>query len=289
MPMDALPDAVLEELRAWNTPSVSNAVELFDVRPRNEGFASGEIRCIFPHFPVMVGYAVTATIRAATQPPPDARARTLALYDHVLTVPAPRVVVIKDLDTPQAAGSFWGEVNGNTFKAHGCIGVVTTAACATWTKSRRSVSLLRPLRDRLSRVRARGGDRHSCEIGGLTIHPGDLIHADKHGVMTVPLGSPRARPRGRPSHRGAERALIDFCKSPTSTRTDCASCSGRPQPQAPDGVAARGSTYACEGGNGVWSRGRFESRLQTPDSRLPIPDSGERVSAHDHTSAAEQQ
>ena len=92
--MDPLPDPLLDELRAWNTPSISNAVELFGVRPRNEGFASGEIKCIFPHFPVMVGYAVTATIRAATEPPPDARARVLALYDHVLSIPGPRVVVI---------------------------------------------------------------------------------------------------------------------------------------------------------------------------------------------------
>jgi 4-hydroxy-4-methyl-2-oxoglutarate aldolase len=243
--MDALPDAVLEELRAWNTPSVSNAVELFDVRPRNEGFASGEIRCIFPHFPVMVGYAVTAMIRAATQPPPDARAHTLAMYDHVLTVPAPRVVVIKDLDNPQAIGSFWGEVNGNTFKAHGCIGVVTDGGVRDVDEVEeigfhyfaRSVIVSHAY----VHVEEVG---IPVEIGGLTIRPGDLIHADKHGVMTVPLEIAALVPEAARRIEERERALIDFCKSADFNTQKLRDLQrALPQPQMPAAVAAPGSTY----------------------------------------------
>ena len=49
--------ADLEKLKAFDSGTISNAIESFDVRPRNEGFLSGDIRCQFPKFPPMVGYA----------------------------------------------------------------------------------------------------------------------------------------------------------------------------------------------------------------------------------------
>lgn len=244
--MTTLPDSLLEELRGLNSPSVANAVELFNVRPRNEGFASGEIKCVFPHFPVMVGYAVTATIRANSQPPADARARTLALYDHVLSQPAPRVVVIKDLDNPPAVGSFWGEVNGNTFKAHGCIGVVTDGGVRDVDEVEeigfhyfaRSVIVSHAY----IHVVESG---IPVEIGGLTINPGDLIHADKHGVMTIPYEIAPMIPEAARRIEERERALINYCKSAEFT-TEGLRCLQQtlPQPQAPDRATTSGTSYA---------------------------------------------
>ena len=244
--MTTLTESLLDELRALNSPSVSNAVELFNVRPRNQGFASGEIKCIFPHFPVMVGYAVTGTIRANTQPPPDARARTLALYDHVLSLPAPRVVVLKDLDNPPAVGSFWGEVNGNTFKAHGCIGVVTDGGVRDVDEVEgigfhyfaRSVIV--------SHAYIHVVDVGiPVEIGGLTIRPGDLIHADKHGVMTIPHDIAPLIPEAARRIEERERALINYCKSPEFTSEGLRELQQRlPQPQAPDRAATADTSYA---------------------------------------------
>jgi 4-hydroxy-4-methyl-2-oxoglutarate aldolase len=241
---EPLPESVLDALRAWNTPSIANAVELFDVRPRNEGFASGAIRCIFPHFPVMVGYAVTASIRAASPPPPDARAQTLALYDHVLSMPGPRVVVIKDLDDPPAIGSFWGEVNGNTFRAHGCIGVVTDGGVRDVDEVEgigfhyfaREVIVSHAYIHVVEVGRP-------VEIGGLTIHPGDLIHGDKHGVMTVPREIAHLVPEAAQRIEERERALIDYCKSPGFTSEGLRELQRTlPQPQAPErGTTAAGS------------------------------------------------
>jgi regulator of RNase E activity RraA len=216
--MESLPDSLLDELRQWNTPSISNAVELFDVRPRSEGFASGQIRCIFPHFPIMVGYAATATIRAATPPPPEARAQTLRLYEHVLAIPSPRIIVIQDLDSPPAIGSFWGEVNGNTFKAHGAIGVVTDGGVRDVDEVEeigfhyfaRSV-IVSHAYVHVVEVGI------PVEVGGLTIRPGDLLHGDKHGVMTVPHEIAHLVPEAARRIEERERALIDYCKSPDFT------------------------------------------------------------------------
>ena len=35
---------ILEKLRQYDTPTVLNVIELFEVRPRHEGFINGEIK-----------------------------------------------------------------------------------------------------------------------------------------------------------------------------------------------------------------------------------------------------
>jgi hypothetical protein len=49
----------LEALRQIDSPTVSNAIEHFGVRPRVEGYAGWELRCAFPEQGTMLGYAVT--------------------------------------------------------------------------------------------------------------------------------------------------------------------------------------------------------------------------------------
>ncbi len=176
---------VLEALRRYDSPTLSNAIETFDVRPRDEGFASMEIRCLFPDLGVMVGYAATATIRA--------RGRGEGAGDHsrlwalVRSLPEPRVVVVQDLDDPPGHGALWGEVQSSIYKALGCAGAVTDGC----------VRDLKEVRDMGFHFFASGpGVSHAyvrlesvgdpVHVGGLTVRPGDLIHADQHGVLLVP-------------------------------------------------------------------------------------------------------
>ena len=62
------PPGVLEQLRALDTCTVSNAIERLDVRLRNEGFTDISVRCLSPSLPPMVGYAATGRIRTAAAP-----------------------------------------------------------------------------------------------------------------------------------------------------------------------------------------------------------------------------
>ncbi|MDQ2784322.1 MAG: RraA family protein, partial [Chloroflexota bacterium] len=52
----------LDALRAMNSPTIANAIETFNYRPRNEGFMDSSIRCILPELGAMVGYAATCVI-----------------------------------------------------------------------------------------------------------------------------------------------------------------------------------------------------------------------------------
>jgi 4-hydroxy-4-methyl-2-oxoglutarate aldolase len=163
---------------------LSNAIETFDVRPRDEGYMSMEIRCLFPELGPMVGYAATATIRAKR----PGRGDQTALYRHVRDVATPRVVVVQDLDDPPGHGSLWGEVNATIFGALGCAGCVTNG-CVRDLKEARAMGFQFFARGpgvshAYVRVESAG---QPVTVGGLRVSSRDLIHADQHGVLLIPI------------------------------------------------------------------------------------------------------
>src|SRR5262245_25192093 len=64
----ALSASDLELLRRYDTPTICNVVELFDLYPRTAGYMDGRIVACYPKLPPMVGYASTATFRSASPP-----------------------------------------------------------------------------------------------------------------------------------------------------------------------------------------------------------------------------
>lgn len=177
---------VLERLRGYSTPTVSNGLEQLNVRPWNEGFMGPEIRCLFPELGPMVGHAVTATIRAAM---PDTNRRGPSrseYYDYVLSIPEPRVLVIQDLD-PRPVGAFWGEVQSHVHRALGVEGVVTNGGVRDLDEVRELGFHFFAAAVLVSHAYVHLVDIGTpVEVGGLVVRPGELVHADKHGVMTIP-------------------------------------------------------------------------------------------------------
>ena len=74
---------MIDALRKITSPSVANAIETFSARPRHEGFMSSRVRALFPELGPLVGYAVTAVIRAEPQPMPGHRSSTYGWWDYV--------------------------------------------------------------------------------------------------------------------------------------------------------------------------------------------------------------
>ena len=123
-----IPPGDLELLRQYDTPTVCNVVELFDLRPAAAGYMDGSIQACFPRLPPMVGYASTATFRSAA--PPRTGNVYAGLAEQVASfaeLPGPAVVVFQDLDNPVAAATF-GEVMCTTYKAFGAAGLITSGA-----------------------------------------------------------------------------------------------------------------------------------------------------------------
>ena len=191
MPTRALKPAQLEQFRRLSTCLVASAIETFRVRLPNTGFANSSIKCIFKDQPAMAGYAATARMRSSS--PRMEASKSYDYYDrsdwwnNIQTIPAPRVVVIEDVDTPPGLGAFVGEVHANILLALGCIGIVTNGAV-------RDLSDIQPTEFQMfagnvsvshaySHIFDFGG---AVQVGGLTVRPGDLIHGDCHGVQIVP-------------------------------------------------------------------------------------------------------
>jgi 4-hydroxy-4-methyl-2-oxoglutarate aldolase len=204
----------LDALRKITSPSVANAIETFKVRPREEGNVSSQIRALFPELPPMVGYAVTALIRSERGPIDGHRASVFGWWDCVLSIPAPRVIVVHDLDDPRGQGAQWGEVQANIHKALGCVGVVTDGSVRDLEEVRRLGFQFCAAHVSVSHANVHMVDFGiPVKVGGLWVKPGDLIHGDQHGVVTIPHEIAAQIPEAIAKVEADERRIISVCQS----------------------------------------------------------------------------
>lgn len=213
--MTSLTRSEFDSLRALETCSASNAVELFEVRLRNEGFVHGTARCHFPKLPPMLGYAATAVIRSSA-PPMAGRCyyHRMDWWNYLLTIPEPRVMVLQDVDRTPGIGAFVGEIHANIALALQCVGCVTNGAVRDLKAVEELDFYLFSGNVAVSHAYAHiveFGD--AVEIGGLKIRPGDLVHGDRHGVHTIPLSIAPKVPEKAAEIERMEKGLIQFCRS----------------------------------------------------------------------------
>jgi 4-hydroxy-4-methyl-2-oxoglutarate aldolase len=205
----------LEQLQQLDTCAVSNAIEQFRVRTRNEGFVNGAVRCIFPHLPPAVGYAVTARIRSSSTPIAGRCYYDRAdWWSYVLTIPAPRFIVAKDVDDRPGVGALFGEIHANICRALRCTAYVTNGAVRDLPGI--EAAGLQVFAGNLAVSHAYA---HVVEFGepveicGLRIRPGDLLHGDMHGVHSIPISIAPEIPRVVSEMAEMEKELIKFCRS----------------------------------------------------------------------------
>ena len=212
---ETVSDAVFKQLKALDTCTVSNAIERLNVRLRNEGFVVGASECRFPSLPPMLGYAVTGRIRSSS-PPMTGRCYydRIDFWRYVATLPAPRVMVLEDVDPVPGSGAFVGEMHAAIGLALDCVGYVTNGAA-------RDLPAVEALGFHLfsGSVSVSHAYAHltefgePVEIGGLKISPGDLIHGDCHGVQVIPIEIAGRIPQVAAKIEGSENELKRFCQS----------------------------------------------------------------------------
>jgi regulator of RNase E activity RraA len=222
MTMNCLDPGQLEQLRSIGTCIVASAIEVFGVRLQNTGFASSRVHCMFPNCPPIVGYAATARIRSA-QPPMDGRNyyRRTDWWNHILSIPAPRVVVIEDVDDPPGVGAFVGAVNANILMALGCTALITNGAVRDLREVETTGFQMFAGNVSVSHAYAHvfdfGGE---VEMAGLKIRPGALLHGDRHGVLTVPIEIASKVPAAAHEIIQRRQQLIGLCKAPNLSMDD---------------------------------------------------------------------
>ncbi len=215
-PVPPLTTEELDALRRLDACTLSNAIETFHVRLRNEGFMHGSVRCLFPQLQPMVGYAATMMIRGAAPAfaGPAYHDRT-DLWEYIQSVPAPRVVVVQDTASRTGLGSLVGEVHMNILQTLGCVGVVTNGAVRDLPSAAAAGFHLFAGNVTVSHAYVHivefGGP---VEVAGLSVHSGDLLHGDLHGVQFIPLKLAGRIPAAAAGIAAKHRAIIDVCRSP---------------------------------------------------------------------------
>jgi regulator of RNase E activity RraA len=215
MPNTPLDPETLETLRLIPTPAVSNAIEVFDVRPRTAGFMGPDVRQMFPALPPIIGYAVTARSVSAHEPGAKGPASRPDYWRHLEAGgPGPRIAVVEDVDQLPPIGAFFGEVNANIHRALGCVGAVTDGGIRDmdevealgfpiWASSVIVSHAYVHLVDFGGTVR----------VGGLVVEPGDLLLADRHGVVDIPLEIAAEIPEAARQIEVREKTIIGYCQS----------------------------------------------------------------------------
>ena len=210
-----LTEEELDALRQFDTCMVANAVETFSLRLRNTGFTSGGIHCMFPDAPPMVGYAVTARLHSGDPPTKGGTFHDRSdFWNRILQFPAPRILVLEDMDHPPGLGAFVGRVHAAILKALGCIGHLTNGAV-------RQLPAVRSMGFQLfaGNVTVSHAYAHIFDIGchvnvgGMEIQPGDLLHGDRHGVVNVPIAIAAQVPDVASHLERRHQKIVEFCGS----------------------------------------------------------------------------
>lgn len=179
---------ILKKLTKFDTPTICNVIELFDVIPRNRGYMDARVKCNFPEFPPVIGYACTASFRSDAPPKGgDAYGSIQKQLEQFAALPGPAMVVFQDLDDPPAAAVF-GEVMCSTYQAFGSAGLITNGAG-------RDLEQVRALKYSVftgSTICSHGYCHMlhlglPVRVGGLMVNQGDLLHGDANGVTSIPV------------------------------------------------------------------------------------------------------
>jgi regulator of RNase E activity RraA len=208
-----LSDEQLEALRRYNTPTISNAIEIFNIRKRHLGFLPHTIRCLFPDLGAIVGYAVTSQTRASysEESSPDIIAD---YFRYVAAQPGPKIAVGQDLDDPPGLGAQFGEVTAAIHRKLGCVGHITSGCPRDLDEVHDLGFQLFGLNPCVSHAYVRLVDfGKPVRIAGVEVRPGDLIHADKHGVCIIPLEVAAKVTEACAEVERMEKPLLDMCRS----------------------------------------------------------------------------
>jgi regulator of RNase E activity RraA len=205
----------LDALRRFDSCMISNAIETFDARLRNTGFADASIRCMFEDAPAMVGYAATACLRSGEPPIVGGSFRDRAdFWNSILEIPAPRILVMEDMDRLPGRGAFVGDMHAAILKALGCIGYVTNGAVRELPAVRAMGFQLFAGNLAVSHAYAHIFEMGTAvRVGGMDVRPGDLLHGDRHGIVNVPVRIAREIPAAAEGLQQAEGKVIDLCRS----------------------------------------------------------------------------
>lgn len=211
----------LDALVEFDTPTICNALEVVMPETRIRGYTVRPLTCGFPDMKPVIGFARTATMRAAGSAEGTAaeqRQRRDAYYRFVDAGPKPALIVIEDLDGADAGyGAWWGEVQSAIHRGMGAVGLVTNGSIRDLPQWAPGFQVL------AGSIGPSHAFAHVEEfdipvtVAGMAVRTGDLVHADRHGAVVVPLAAVRDLPAAARQVAAREAKILAVARAPGCT------------------------------------------------------------------------
>lgn len=213
-------------LESVDSPTIANAVEVFNLRDRTDGFIGGTVRRLIPSDGVMVGHALT--VKVQNRPGPVAgRDGYWEMWTALEAMPKPAVLVMQDVSGAPSRCAYAGEVMATMAQRLGAVGMVTDGG----------------YRD-LDEVQALGmhyfaayavvshGNFEVIDVGtpvtldGARIETGELLHGDANGIVVVPRACLDGLPEAVAAIRERESRFMAFIRGERFTLADARAGTG---------------------------------------------------------------
>jgi regulator of RNase E activity RraA len=214
--MTYLTSEQLSAIQQYDTCAVLNAIETFGVRLRNDGFARPGLTWMFPSIPSILGYACTMCIKSSNPPVTGSIfADRTEWWNDIGSIPAPCIAVVEDIDEASGFGSVAGDVHVAIMQSLGCVGLVTNGSVRDLAAVEKTGFAFYARSVSPSHAYEHMVDHNQpVDIYGLRIRPGDLLYADRNGLISIPPAIAAEIPAAVERQRTKDRRIIDFCKSP---------------------------------------------------------------------------
>jgi len=208
---------IFDALAGVDTPTVCNAMIVLDPALRGKNYTLDTVVPANTEMPSFSGYAVTAKIVSSQQSKDshDAMlARRFAYYRYLEQARRPALVVMEDCGERRGMGCIWGEIQVSIHKAMRLAGAVTSGAIRDIGSLPQGFGLLG------GNVCPGSGFAHLVEfdtpvnVFGLSVAPGDLVHADRHGCVVIPAGLHDALPAAIARVAQREQTLLAALNAP---------------------------------------------------------------------------
>lgn len=206
----------LKEIRQFDTCSVLNAIETFDVRLRNDGYARPGLQWMFPSVDSMIGYAATLCVKTSNPPIGGSAFNDRTDWWKDLSVAeGPLIAVVQDIDHEAGLGSVAGDVHVAILQRLGCVGLVTNGSVRDLASVEQMGFPLYARSVSPSHAYQHIVDHNQpVEISGLRIHPGELLYSDRNGLISIPMEIAAEIPAVVRRLRDKDRRIIELCQSP---------------------------------------------------------------------------
>ncbi len=187
---------IIEKLRNFDTATICNVVatypdseiclKLYDSW-RGEYYTDTSVRCIYPEYKPVCGYAATAWYSDETWE--GTKLDTWLLYEHLDHTPQPVILVARQTYSEgldQLAGLFGGMMS-TEFKAFGVVGVLTDGPMRDYVEIKETgiQYLATGMTSGHGPVQLRGAGI-PLKIAGMSVAPGDIVHMDQCGACKFP-------------------------------------------------------------------------------------------------------